>query len=192
MKKMILIMALSLFAFMGCGVVGGGLIVDTGYIGGYPPAHARAHGRRAHYRYHYYPNAEFYFDTSRNLYFYLDSGSQWSFSATLPFHLRHHLHNNYVEIEMDDDRPYRKHKYYKNKYRKHKTRYKKNIKSKRKHDNKYKDKHHKNNQKKHRDDDYNKGKKKHYNNGYKKSKKDHSKDGDERSRHKKRKKYDRD
>jgi len=35
------------------------------------------------------------------------------------------LSSGYVELEMDDDRPYRRHSYHKNKYKKHKYKYKK-------------------------------------------------------------------
>ena len=138
----------------GCHNFGGGVRVSGNYSHGYnaPPAHAPAHGRR-HHSYHYYPNAEFYFDIGRNVYFYLDSHAQWTFSVNLPIHLRSHLHNNYVEIEMEDDRPYRKHKYYKNKYKKHKTKYKRNHKAKNK--SKYKAKKSKKKHKKYRDDEDN-------------------------------------
>ena len=150
---MVLLSVLSLFLMAGChnfggGVVGGGVVVSGQYSHGYntPPAHAPAHGRRNH-RYHYYPNAEFYFDVGRNMYFYLDSRAQWSFSVNLPIRLRHHLHNNYVEIEMDDERPYRRHNDYRKRYKKHKTKYNRKHKAK----NKYKK--HKKEHKKYRDDE---------------------------------------
>lgn len=140
MKQVVLLSVLSLFIVTGCHNFGGGVIIGGGYSNGHnaPPAHAPAHGRRSHHRYQYYPNAEFYFDIGRNMYFYLDSRAQWSFAVTLPLHLRHHLNNNYVEIEMDDDRPYNKHKYNKNKYKKHKTKYNRKNKSKYKKKNNYK------------------------------------------------------
>jgi hypothetical protein len=127
MKKVVLMSVFSLVFITGCDIYGGGLIVEPGYSPRYssPPSHAPAHGRRA-YRYQYYPNAEFYFDTGRNMYYFLDSSLRWTFSVNLPLRLRHHLYNNYVEIEMDDDRPYRRHKYYKNKYKKHKSKYRRN------------------------------------------------------------------
>lgn len=82
---------LSLFLITGCHNFGGGVRVSGHYSPGHnaPPAHAPAHGRR-HHSYHYYPNAEFYFDIGRNMYFYLDSHAQWTFSVSLPIHLRHH------------------------------------------------------------------------------------------------------
>ena len=165
MKQVVLLGLLSLFLFTGCRSYGGGIIVGGSYSYGHnaPPAHAPAYGHRQQHRYHYYPNAEFYFDVGRNMYFYLDSNARWTFSVNLPFRLRSHLHNNYVEIEMGDDRPYRRHKYYKNKYKKHKTRYKRNNKAK------HKVKKSKKKHKKYRDDDE-----------------------DDDRRHKKGRKYDRD
>ena len=118
MKKIVLLSAFGLLFLTGCETIGGGVIVDTSY--GYtpaPPAHAPAYGRRMQRRYYYYPEAEFYFDIGRNMYFYLDSGSRWISSPRLPHRLRRHLSSSYVEIEMDDDRPYRRHKFYRNKYR---------------------------------------------------------------------------
>ena len=121
MKKIVLLSVLGLLLLSGCETVGGGLIVDTGY--GYAP-YPPAHGRRMLHRYYYYPEAEFYFDIGRNMYFYLDSDAQWAFSVRLPLRLRSHLSSSYVEIEMDDDRPYRRHKFYRNKYKnyRHKVR----------------------------------------------------------------------
>lgn len=132
MKQVVLLSLFSLLLFTGC--LGGDVFVKGSYSYGHnaPPAHAPAHGRRQQHRYHYYPNAEFYFDVGSNMYFYLDSNARWTFSVNLPFRLRSHLHNNYVEIEMGEDRPYRKHDYYKNKYKKHKTKYKRNQKPKQK------------------------------------------------------------
>ena len=99
---------------------GGGIIIDDGYAHRpLPPAHAPAYGVRRLHRYYYYPNAEIYFDVGRNMYFYLNSAGAWTFSVNLPIHLRSHLHNGYVEVEMENDRPYLRHKYYKNKYKKH-------------------------------------------------------------------------
>lgn len=156
MRQTVLLSVLSLFLLAGCHNFGGSVRVGGHYSHGHnaPPAHAHAHGRRHHHRYHYYPNAEFYFDISRNLYFYLDSSSRWSFSVNLPIHLRHHLHNNFVEIEMDDDRPYRRHKHYKNKYKKHKSKYKRKHNTKKHYKGSHKQ-YKKNNKKhkKHHDDD---------------------------------------
>ncbi len=117
MKKIVLLSLFGLFSLTGCETVGGGIYVDTTYDSTpyYPPAY----GRRVLHRYYYYPEAEFYFDIGRNMYFYLDSGSHWRSSVRLPLRLRSHLSSSYVEIEMDDDRPYRRHKFYKKKYRGH-------------------------------------------------------------------------
>lgn len=115
MKKIVLMSVLSLSLLTGCTHYGGGIIIDDGYSPYMPPAHAPAYGRR-HHLYHYYPTAEFYFDVDRNMYFYLDTAGQWSFSVNLPLHLRSHLRSGYVEVEMEQDRPYLRHKYHKNKY----------------------------------------------------------------------------
>ena len=132
MKQVVLLSLFSLLSFTGC--LSGDVFVkgSNSYGHNAPPAHAPAHGRRQQHRYHYYPNAEFYFDIGRNTYFYLDSNARWTFSVNLPYRLRSHLHNNYVEIEMGEERPYRKHDYYRNKYKKHKTKYKRNQKPKQK------------------------------------------------------------
>ncbi len=157
MKLVVLLSMLSLTLFTGCRTVGGAIIVDSGHHHSQhmPPSHAPAYGRRQLHLYHYYPNAEFYFDVGRNMYFYLDSHGQWIFSLNLPYRLRSHLHNNYVEIEIDSDRPYLRHKYYKNKYKKHKYKYKKKYKAKQKYKNKKKK--HRNKHEKYRDDDEDNG-----------------------------------
>lgn len=121
MKQAVVVCTLSLLFLPGCPHIGGTVRVGGGsYIDHTPPAHAPAHGHRRNHRYHYYPNAEIYFDIGRNMYFYLDSGNRWSFSADLPLRLRSHLHSGYVEIEMDDDRPYSRHKSHKKKYKNYK------------------------------------------------------------------------
>lgn len=119
MKRWVFLSVFGLFLLTGCVGMGGGLIVDTSYTYStpIPPAHASTYRRSNQYSYYYYPSAEFYFDTGRNMYFYLDSGSQWQNSVQLPLRLRSHLSSSYVEIEMDDDRPYRRHDFYRNKYR---------------------------------------------------------------------------
>lgn len=136
MKKIVLLSLLSLLFFTGCRVVGGGVRVNVGHV--HPPVHAPAHGRRSHHMYHYYPDAEFYFDAGRNLYFYLDPHAQWTFSVNLPIRLRRHLHSGYVEIEMDSERPYIRHKHHRIKYKrnKHKHKHKRKFREKKK----YKDK----------------------------------------------------
>lgn len=120
MKQVVLLCMFSLLLFTGCRYYGAGIRVEGSYpyTRNMPPLHAPAHGRRQHHLYHYYPNAEFYFDVGRNMYFYLDSRRQWTFSVNLPFHLRSYLHNGYVEIEMENDRPYLRHNDHKNKYNK--------------------------------------------------------------------------
>jgi hypothetical protein len=100
-----------------CNATGGGIHIDWGTMSinnhpkekkkagkGGPPSHARAHGYRAKYAYHYYPDSRVYFDNNRNVYFYL-SGDNWRMSVSLPEHIRVQL-TNHVTIEMDSDKPY--------------------------------------------------------------------------------------
>ncbi len=69
-----------------------------------PPPWAPAHGRRAKHNYRYYPSSEIYFDTGRGLYFYMKNGS-WTVSASLPGGVRITV-RDFVNLEMDTDRPY--------------------------------------------------------------------------------------
>lgn len=80
-----------------------------------PPSHAKAHGYRAKHLYHYYPAADVYLDTGREVYFYLDSGGGWKMSVSLPQSLRVQL-GDHLAIEMETDQPYRKHHEHKKKY----------------------------------------------------------------------------
>ena len=76
MKKLLLVILPTFVVVTGCHEFGGGVRGGSPqyHPGTLPPAHAPAHGRRAQqYRYYYYPEAQFYFDIGRNLYFYLDS-----------------------------------------------------------------------------------------------------------------------
>lgn len=147
MKKILFLSIFSLLLFTGCRTFGGGVVVSTGYPHSYntPPAHAPAYGNRSHHRYHYYPNAEFYFDIDRNMYFYLDSRGEWTFSLNLPLHLRSHLYNGYgyVEFELENDRPYLQHRSHRSKYNapryRNKWKYKRDRKYKNHH--KYKNSH---------------------------------------------------
>lgn len=119
MKKFLMLLISTLFIVTGCHEFGGGVRGTSPhhYGGTLPPAHAPAYGRRAqHYRYHYYPEARLYFDIGRNLYFYLDSRGGWSVSARLPHHLSDYRHHSYVEIEMESDKPYTKHKHHRKMY----------------------------------------------------------------------------
>jgi len=64
-----------------CGTTGGGVGYEWGEGSGNghhheikkggPPPHAPAYGYRAKYQYRYYPSAGVYYDTYRQLYFYL-------------------------------------------------------------------------------------------------------------------------
>ena len=99
-----------ILSFVGCATTGGGVHVDWGdkpkkvahpkvktkKTG--PPPHAPAHGYRAKYNYHYYPHNSVYFDTHRNLYFYLE-GNTWRMSVSLPKEIYVEL-GDHVSIEM--------------------------------------------------------------------------------------------
>jgi hypothetical protein len=73
---------------------------------GGPPSQAPAHGYRAKYKYHYYPKANVYYDTSRKLYFYIE-GDKWRAAVSLPLNLKLNL-GGYVSMEMESDKPYQK------------------------------------------------------------------------------------
>jgi len=75
--------------------------------GGGPPPWAPAHGYRAKHKYRYYPSSHVYYDTGRRLYFFSE-GRDWRLSASLPSSIHIEV-NDYVTLEMDDDRPYRYH-----------------------------------------------------------------------------------
>lgn len=129
MKSASIIFTFSLIFLTGCPHhvrVSGG----HGYIQSSPPSYAPAYGHRRNHRYHYYPNAEIYFDVGRNMYFYLNSRNQWSFSVNLPIHLRSHLHGGYVEFDMENERPYLRHRDHQKKYKSRK--YKNKLKYRRK------------------------------------------------------------
>jgi len=69
-----------------------------------PPSHAPAHGYRAKHQYRYYPSNSVYFDTERGLYFYI-KGENWEVGASLPTKLMVNL-GDYVNLELDTDKPY--------------------------------------------------------------------------------------
>jgi hypothetical protein len=62
----------------------------------------------------YYPNSYVYFESGRNLYFYLDGGT-WKMGASLPSTLRLDA-GGAVTIEMDSDQPYSEFHAHKGKY----------------------------------------------------------------------------
>lgn len=68
-----------------------------------PPAHAPAHGYRAKHTYRYYPNERTYYDSDRDVYFYIEKDG-WTIGASLPNHIR--LSNDYVTMNLETDRPY--------------------------------------------------------------------------------------
>lgn len=140
MKRIIFLAVPLLLLLTGCHQFGGGVRVSSDHhqVSKLPPDHAPAHGRRAQYRYHYYPEAHFYFDMGRNLYFYLDSNGRWSVSVSFPAHLYSYRYSHHVEIIMDIDKPYHRHDDHRKKYP----------------PGQFKKKHNKNKKKKYKDDDY--------------------------------------
>ncbi|MEJ5349497.1 MAG: hypothetical protein WHS46_12510 [Desulfosoma sp.] len=90
----------------GCGSRVGAVVGDEVKVveGGGPPPWAPAHGYRAKYRYHYYPDAAVYLDVGRGLYFYLQNG-RWIVAAALPKGITIDP-GRYVVLEMDADKPY--------------------------------------------------------------------------------------
>ena len=137
MRKAFYLLVLASLSLTGCHQFGGGVRASNSphhHPATLPPAHAPAHGRRAQYRYYYYPEARFYFDIGRNLYFYLDSSGRWSVSARFPSHLHHYRNSRYVEIEIANDKPYHH-------YHEHRKKYPPGqVKKKYKHNKKYKNK----------------------------------------------------
>lgn len=107
-----LILLVTSLAFYGCVLPGQVVVSDDAYIGpgqgGGPPPWAPAHGYRAKYRYHYYPDAAVYLDVSRGVYFHVQNG-RWIAAASLPKSLASSL-GTYVVLEMDTERPYEFHK----------------------------------------------------------------------------------
>lgn len=71
-----------------------------------PPPWAPAHGRRAKYKYRYYPSDQVYFDPDRGLWFWLEAGD-WRMGAALPAGRR--LGGSPVILDMEVDRPYHYH-----------------------------------------------------------------------------------
>lgn len=71
---------------------------------GGPPPHAPAHGYRANHHYRYYPSSSVYYDSDREIYFYL-KGDNWEVGASLPSSIHLRL-DDYVSIEMNTDKPY--------------------------------------------------------------------------------------
>jgi hypothetical protein len=74
---------------------------------GKPPPHAPAHGRRAKHHYRYYPSCSVYYDSGRNLYFYLKD-DHWEVGASLPSSMLVGL-GDYVSLELDTGKPYTYH-----------------------------------------------------------------------------------
>lgn len=123
MFKVIVLSVFSLILLTGCNHLDASLVLQPNLHHADrhgPPAHAPAHGRRAQHRYHYYPEADFYYDDNRNTYFFIDSSGGWKVSVNLPYRYQTYLRTSYVEIEMESDRPYVNYKDHKRKYNKKK------------------------------------------------------------------------
>lgn len=73
-----------------------------------------AHGHQAKHHYKYYPEKQVYYDTDRNLYFYLSNG-RWISVISLPKIMRLNLGLG-IPIDLDHDKPYNEHSVYKKKY----------------------------------------------------------------------------
>jgi hypothetical protein len=70
-----------------------------------PPSWAPAHGRRARmYTYRYYPSSYVYFEASRGLYFYFSNG-RWQSGISLPDGIHIDV-GDFVNIELENERPY--------------------------------------------------------------------------------------
>ena len=61
-------------------------------------------GHRQKYLYRYYPSCAVYYDINRKLYYYLEDDN-WKIFAVLPSNFEGKL-DDYVKIEMDNDKPY--------------------------------------------------------------------------------------
>ena len=74
---------------------------------GGPPPHAPAHGYRANHHYQYYPSSSVYYDSDREIYFYL-KGDNWEVGTSLPSSISLRI-GDYISIEMNTDKPYTHH-----------------------------------------------------------------------------------
>ncbi len=74
-----------------------------------PPDWAPAHGHRAKHRYMYYPSHQIYYEPASTTWFWLDGGN-WRFGAGLPVVYQQYTRGG-VWVDLDDDRPYRRHDY---------------------------------------------------------------------------------
>ncbi|MEN3046876.1 MAG: hypothetical protein ABDH49_07870 [Candidatus Hydrothermales bacterium] len=78
-----------------------------------PPPHAKAYGYREKYLFWYYPSLEIYYDVKRDIYIVMEGGN-WVEVKTKPKGIEI---AEYVIIETSEDKPWKKHSYYKNKYK---------------------------------------------------------------------------
>lgn len=75
----------------------------------HPPDWAPAHGHRAKHRYMYYPSHQVYYEPASTTWFWLDGGN-WRFGSRLPVVYQQYTRGG-VWVDLDDDRPYRRHDY---------------------------------------------------------------------------------
>jgi hypothetical protein len=61
-------------------------------------------GHRQKYSYRYYPSCSVYYDIHRRLYYYREADN-WKIFSSLPSHFEGKL-DDYVKIEMNNDKPY--------------------------------------------------------------------------------------
>ena len=78
-----------------------------------PPPHAKAYGLQKKYIYRYYPDLEIYWDSDSNTYVELKGGT-WVISNTRPVILTNSY--SYVVIEVEEQKPWLKHSFYKEKH----------------------------------------------------------------------------
>ena len=84
--------------------IGGGPPGSVAKPRGGPPPWAPAHGRRAKYKYRYWPDRQVYFDAGRGLYFWIDAG-YWKAGVRLPADFK--LSGASLRLEMDVAKPYK-------------------------------------------------------------------------------------
>ncbi|HEY7534087.1 MAG TPA: hypothetical protein VH681_15050 [Nitrospiraceae bacterium] len=134
MTKKLLLTGIGILTLVGCATdgsnpdvgvgvsVGGGatppVVVEESRGG--PPPWAPAHGRRAkpvRYRYYYYPASGVYVNVATGSYFYLNGGT-WQVAMTLPSTVVIDK-SNYVNMELETDKPYLFYEEHKVKYKGH-------------------------------------------------------------------------
>jgi hypothetical protein len=105
------LLSLLLAGVTGCtsaGISASGPAVEPHHGRGHgPPAHAKAHGFRRQFQYHYYPDSTCYYAPDRGLYFWID-GEDWKVGATLPDSIVISS-EEHVTIALTTDTPWEQH-----------------------------------------------------------------------------------